>query len=80
LKIKILLIGPLPPPITGQSIAFSYLKNLDDHDIKFIVYNTNKYKLNLFNYLDSILILPIIILFEKFQKIYFIGSRSRLGF
>lgn len=80
MKIKILLIGPLPPPITGQSIAFSYLKNLDDHDIKFIVYNTNKYKLNLFNYLDSILILPIIILFEKFQKIYFIGSRSRLGF
>ena len=80
MKIKILLIGPLPPPITGQSIAFSYLENLEYKNIKFIIYNTNKYKLNLFNYLDSIVILPIIILFEKFQKIYFIGSRSNLGF
>ena len=80
MKIKILLIGPLPPPITGQSIAFSYLKNLDDNDIKFIIYNTNKFKLNLLNYIDSIVFLPVNILFNRFQKIYFIGSRSKLGF
>jgi glycosyltransferase involved in cell wall biosynthesis len=74
-----LLIGSLPPPITGQSISFSYLTNLTNQG-RFRIYNTNKTSFNFFNYLDSLLFLPIHILFNQFNSIYFLGSRSKLGF
>ena len=75
----ILLIGSLPPPITGQSISFSYLTNLTQNS-RFRIYNTNKTSIKFFNYLDSSFFLPIYILFNQFDSIYFIGSRSKLGF
>ena len=74
-----LLIGSLPPPITGQSISFSYLTNFIKKN-RFKIYNTNKSSLKFFNYLDSLLILPIYILFNQFDSIYFLGSRSKFGF
>ena len=74
-----LLIGSLPPPITGQSISFSYLTNLSKKN-RFKIYNTNKSSFKFFNYLDSLLILPIYILFNQFDSIYFLGSRSKFGF
>lgn len=74
-----LLIGSLPPPITGQSISFSYLTNLTNQG-RFRIYNTNKTSFNFFNYLDSLLFLPIYILFNQFDSIYFLGSRSKFGF
>lgn len=75
----ILLIGSLPPPITGQSISFSYLTTLTNQG-RFRIYNTNKSSFNFFNYLDSLLFLPIYILFNKIDSIYFLGSRSKFGF
>ena len=75
----ILLIGSLPPPITGQSISFSYLTNLTKKN-RFRIYNINKTSFKFFNYLDSCLFLPIYILFNQFDSIYFLGSRSKLGF
>ena len=74
----ILLIGSLPPPITGQSISFSYLTKLTSKS-NFRIYNTNKVSFELFNYLNSLLLLPIYILFNKIDTIYFLGSRSRCG-
>jgi len=75
---KIIFIGPLPPPITGQSISFSYLTKLTQKG-RFKMYNTNKTTFNFFNYLDSIFYLPIYILFNKIDSIYFLGSRSKFG-
>lgn len=74
-----LLIGSLPPPITGQSLSFSYLTKLTSKS-RFRIYNTNKTSFKFFNYLDSLLFLPIYILFNKIDSIYFLGSRSKLGF
>lgn len=74
-----LLIGPLPPPITGQSISFSYLTKLTPKE-RFRIYNYNKSSFNFFNYLDSLFFLPIFIFFNKIDTIYFLGSRSRIGF
>ena len=76
---KTLLIGSLPPPITGQSISFSYLTSLTNQG-RFRIYNTNKTVFKFFNYLDSLLFLPIYLLFSQFDSIYFLGSRSKLGF
>lgn len=77
---KIIFIGPLPPPITGQSIAFSYIKEIYNIDEQILIINTQKHKIHLFNYFHSLTILPLIILFSSYNKIYFIGSRSKLGF
>ena len=77
---KIIFIGSLPPPITGQSIAFSYIKEIDNIDDQILIINTQKYKIQLFNYFHSLIILPLIILFYSYNTIYFIGSRSKLGF
>ena len=77
---KILFVGPLPPPITGQSVAFSYLKKLDYDDLDLQFFNTQKSSFNFFNYLSSTLSLPFKILFSKYDLIYFVGSRSTLGF
>ena len=74
-----LLVGSLPPPLTGQSISFSYLTNLTKKS-GFRIYNTNKTPIKFFNYLDSLLFLPIYLLFNQFDSIYFLGSRSKLGF
>lgn len=74
-----LLIGSLPPPITGQSVSFSYLTRLSNKN-RFILYNTNKTTFKFFNYLDSFIFLPIYILFNPFDSIYFLGSRTKLGF
>ena len=79
MKKIILLIGSLPPPITGQSISFSYLTKLTNKS-RFRIYNTNKTSFKFFNYLDSLLFLPIYILFNKIDSIYFLGSRSKFGF
>ena len=77
---KIIFIGPLPPPITGQSIAFSYIKEIDNINEQIFIINTQKYKIQLFNYFHSLTILPLIIMFSSYNTIYFIGSRSKLGF
>ena len=77
---KIIFIGPLPPPITGQSVAFSYIKEIDNEDEQILIINAQKYKIQLFNYFDSLIIHPLIILFSSFEIIYFISSRTKLGF
>ena len=77
---KIIFIGPLPPPITGQSVAFSYIKEIHNINEQNLIINTQKYKIQLFNYFHSLIILPLIILFSSYGTIYFIGSRSKVGF
>ena len=76
----ILVIGPIPPPITGQSVAFSYLKQLKIPHADIKIVNTQKYRIQGINYLHSIIILPFLIIFSKYGTIYFIGSRSNFGF
>lgn len=77
---KILLVGPLPPPITGQAIAFSYLKKLEKSNENISLFNTQRHNFKLINYIESILILPVKILLNKYHTIYFTGSRSKFGF
>lgn len=77
---KILFIGPLSPPITGQSVAFSYLKELENINEYISIINTQKYNIQSFNYFHSLVVLPLSILFSSYDLIYFIGSRSKLGF
>ena len=77
---KIIFIGDLPPPITGQSVAFSYIKEIVNIDGRNLIINTQKYKIQLFNYFQTLTILPLTILFSSYNTIYFIGSRSKLGF
>ena len=77
---KVLLIGPLPPPITGQSMAFSYLKILEKKEEAITIFNTQKFKIKLINYLFSVFVHPFKIIFSNYTTIYFIGSRSAVGF
>lgn len=77
---KILFIGPLPPPITGQSVAFSYLKEFKNRNENFSIFDTQKYRIQALNYLSTITVLPLVITFSIHHTVYFIGSRSKLGF
>lgn len=77
---KVLLIGPLPPPLTGQSVAFSYLKILEKKEEAITILNTQKFKIQLINYLFSVFVHPFKIIFSNYTTIYFIGSRSAIGF
>lgn len=76
----VLFIGPIPPPFNGQSVAFSYLKQLELDNIEKKFHNTQKDIPLLFNYLDSWLILPFKILFSNYNLIYFTCARTKLGF
>ena len=77
---KYLLIGPLPPPYNGQSVAFSYLKTLKCAQTDFIFYNAQRFRWEILNYMGSIFWLTLQLIFLHFEKVYFIGSRSKLGF
>ena len=77
---KILCVGPLPPPYNGQAVAFSYLKELKSTQTNFIFYNTQRFRWEILNYLGSIFGLTLQLVFSHFEKVYFIGARSKWGF
>ena len=78
-KIGILLFGPLPPPVTGQSVAFKQV--CENLILKKIVINTTQYSNNrLGNTIYSIFKTFHFFLFKNFDIVYFTSSRTKKGF
>ena len=75
-----MLIGPFPPPYTGQSVAFSYLKKIETNELDLEFHNTQRFRFLFLNYFSSVFFLPLRILLTNYALIYFIGSRSKFGF
>lgn len=77
---KVLFIGPLPSPYTGQSIAFSYLKKLDSKQFQTTFFDTQRFNNKFLNYFFSWFVLPFKIAFSGINLIYLSSSRTHLGF
>jgi glycosyltransferase involved in cell wall biosynthesis len=79
---KILLIGPIAPPVTGQSVAFTEFVSSLDPNFCYVI-NTNLTGSNIFKKLLFSLILcfkiSFKVYFSKFDVVYFTCSRSFLG-
>jgi glycosyltransferase involved in cell wall biosynthesis len=79
---KILLVGPLLPPVHGQSLAFTRFVESIDKDKKIVV-NTNledKSKLGkVFSTFKTLATIAIKALFGKYDIVYFTCSRSMFG-
>jgi glycosyltransferase involved in cell wall biosynthesis len=79
---KILLVGPLLPPVHGQSLAFTrFVESIEDENK--IVVNTNledKSKIGkVFGTFKTLFMIIIKALFSKYEVVYFTCSRSMLG-
>lgn len=79
---KILLVGPVLPPVNGQSLAFTrFLENIDQYDIT-VINTSYTGRLKLVKFFNSILIIIKIILFLlffRYKTVYFTCSRSLFG-
>lgn len=75
----ILFFGPLTPPYNGQAIAFTTIVN-NFRSQKLIIINTAKFSNKFFNTLYSGLKTVYIFCFYKFSTVYFVSSRSSVGF
>lgn len=75
-RIKILLVGPYPPPISGQSTVFSTVVNNIQNKL---VIDTNKFEFKILNFFYYIILLLIYTTKHKISLIYFTCSRSFLG-
>jgi glycosyltransferase involved in cell wall biosynthesis len=78
-KSKILLFGPLPPPYNGQAIAFTYIVQALDHS-EYVLLNTAKANNRYLDFLRIYLLIPLLFLTKKFDRIYFTSSRTTFGF
>ena len=82
---KVLLVGPVAPPVHGQSLAFSIIKDSLDKNGDCFFVNTNFTNSNNFIKLWSTLLyffqISFIFVFKKneFNKVYFTCSRSFMG-
>ena len=75
---KVLFFGPYPNPIHGQSISFK--ETYDNFNADKILFDTSVFGDKKFlNSIYSILRLPYIFLFKKFEVIYFTCSRTIFG-
>jgi len=74
---KLIFVGPLLPPITGQSIAFGIVNENITHSLTI---NTAKFNNRVINTLYVIAKYLHILTFPKGSVIYFTCSRSNLGF
>ena len=70
----------MPPPYTGQAIAFSYLKKIDSKYFQSLFFDTQRFNNKSLNYFFSFFILPIKIVFSGIDLIYLSSSRTPLGF
>ena len=78
-KEKVLFFGPIPEPYTGQSISFKQV--FENFNSKKILFNSTKFKnYKVLNSFYCLCVLPFIFIFNKFDKIYFTCTRSKLGF
>lgn len=79
---KILLVGPVLPPIHGQSLAFTRFYESINNENRILV-NTNLEDKNkfgkIFATLKTLFFIFIKTLFEKYDVVYFTCSRSFLG-
>lgn len=76
MKEKILLFGPLPPPITGQSKAFHLVcESIKDKHI----INTTRFSSKIISTLCTIIQTLYFICTKNISKVYFTCSRSKLG-
>jgi glycosyltransferase involved in cell wall biosynthesis len=76
---KVLFFGPYPKPFTGQSISFKEVFNNYNGDK--ILFNTTIFEeIRFLNSMYCLLALPLIFIFNKFDRVYFTCSRSFLGF
>ncbi|MGD6735132.1 glycosyltransferase family 4 protein [Photobacterium leiognathi subsp. mandapamensis] len=79
---KVLCIGPLPEPITGQSIAFDCFVKNSNHNIK--VLDTNFTGIStlskVMKTIYSWFYFLYLVIFNKFDALYITTSRSALGF
>lgn len=76
---RVLLFGPITPPINGQSVAFTLIANSLLVSEK-IVINSVRYKNKIINVLYLYIRILFVFVFCKFSTIYFTSSRSTLGF
>ncbi|QGY46573.1 glycosyltransferase [Maribellus comscasis] len=76
---KVLLFGPLTPPLTGQAVAFTIVANSLPEQKKILI-DTSKYKNPIINTFYSVFKVLFSFAFYKFSNIYFTSSRSKLGF
>ncbi|QHG91854.1 glycosyltransferase [Sulfurimonas sp. CVO] len=79
---KIFLLGPLLPPVHGQSLAFTrFVESIEESEK--IVVNTNledKSKLGkIFGTFKTLFFISVKALFSKYDVVYFTCSRSMLG-
>jgi glycosyltransferase involved in cell wall biosynthesis len=82
MQFKVFCVGPLVPPIHGQSLAFTrFVESLDTKER--VVVNTNledKSKLGkIFSTITTLFAIFIKALFTKYDVVYFTCSRSFLG-
>lgn len=79
---KIFLVGPVLPPVHGQSLAFTRFVECIDNDKKIVV-NTNledKSKLGkVVGTFKTLFLILFKTLFDKYDVVYFTCSRSMLG-
>ncbi|MGD9625338.1 MAG: glycosyltransferase family 4 protein [Arcobacter sp.] len=78
----ILLIGPVLPPIHGQSLAFTRFIESIDEDKRILVNTSLEYKSSIgkiFGTLKTLLNITMKVIFSKYDTVYFTCSRSILG-
>jgi glycosyltransferase involved in cell wall biosynthesis len=76
------LVGPILPPITGQSLAFTKLVESIEYSKKVIVNTNLENKVGIrkfFLYIKTLLTISINALFTNYSLVYFTCSRSFLG-
>lgn len=75
-KNKILFVGPLPPPLSGQSFVFKIVA--DNFENKLLL-DTNKFNSNVVNFFFYFFYLIFLLIKYRITLIYFTCSRSFFG-
>lgn len=78
MKNRILLFGPLPPIITGQSIAFSYA--ISSIESNYVVIDTQYYSNKFLSFIYIQLRVLQVCILNRIDTIYITTSRSYFGF
>ena len=79
-KKNILFFGPIPPPITGQAIAFSEIYYRIELGNKFLVNTSSISTYKIFTSIRVILRVTGIFVRNRIDLVYFTCSRTKMGF